>query len=273
MVNNSKVSNLASVCTQPQSLLYSASPSSRAYSVLFPVLRLSRAAVCAATELSVRCCQDLSDLRTASVLRPDQQGELVITRIHTGHVLCECGLRENYISKPTLPQTALDSTGKFSQSPSSRNKVPNCQNLDSLSQHCDRLSQSVPKASTMTDCPRHTEYKRLALASLSLVPLPLALAQLAPVQYQHHQHHQHHHVVPLALVLLGLSLALISLSLAPLTLTSLTLAFDYIYHIFSNQTLLYLDYITTSIYDLISVMNLVSICDVFNHQHNLPFVL
>ena len=87
----------------------------------------------------------------------------------------------------------------------------------------------------MTDCPRHTEYKGLALASLSLVSLPLALAQLA------------------------------SVSLAPLTLTSLTLAFDYIYNILSNQTLLYLDYITTSIYDLVSIMNLISICDVFNH--------
>ena len=88
------------------------------------------------------------------------------------------------ISKLTLPWTvwtALDSTGQLSQSPSSPNKVPNCQNLDSLSQHCDRLSQSVPEASTMTGCPRHTQYKGLALASLSLAPLPLALAQLGSV--------------------------------------------------------------------------------------------
>ena len=54
-------------------------PSSRACSVLFPALRLSRAAVCAATKLSVRCCQDLSDLRTVSVLCPDRRGELVVT--------------------------------------------------------------------------------------------------------------------------------------------------------------------------------------------------
>ena len=55
------------------------SPSSRACSVLSPVLRLSRAAVCAATKLSVRCSQDLFDLRTPSVLRPDRRGELVVT--------------------------------------------------------------------------------------------------------------------------------------------------------------------------------------------------
>ena len=57
-----------------------ASPSSRACSVLIPALRLSRAAVCAATELSVCCSQDLSDLRTVSVLRPDRRGEPVVTR-------------------------------------------------------------------------------------------------------------------------------------------------------------------------------------------------
>ena len=56
-----------------------ASPSSRACSVLFPALRLSRTAVCAATELSVRCSQDLPNLRTASVLRPDRRGEPVVT--------------------------------------------------------------------------------------------------------------------------------------------------------------------------------------------------
>ena len=55
------------------------SPSSRACSVLFPALRLSRAAVCAATKPSVRCSQDLSDLRTASVLHPDRRGEPVVT--------------------------------------------------------------------------------------------------------------------------------------------------------------------------------------------------
>ena len=56
-----------------------ASPSSRACSVLIPALRLSRTAVCAATELSVRCSQDLSDLRTPSVLRPNRRGEPVVT--------------------------------------------------------------------------------------------------------------------------------------------------------------------------------------------------
>ena len=35
--------------------------------------------VCAATELSVRCSQDLSDLQTTSVLRPDRRGEPVVT--------------------------------------------------------------------------------------------------------------------------------------------------------------------------------------------------
>ena len=55
------------------------SPSSRACSVLFPALQLSRAAVCAATELSVRCSQDLFDLQTPSVLSPDWRGELVVT--------------------------------------------------------------------------------------------------------------------------------------------------------------------------------------------------
>ena len=56
-----------------------ASPSSQVCLVLFPALRLSRAAVCAATKLSVCCSQDLSDLRTPSVLRPDRQGEPVVT--------------------------------------------------------------------------------------------------------------------------------------------------------------------------------------------------
>ena len=56
------------------------SPSSWACLVLFPALRLSCAAVCAATELSVRCSQDPSDLRTVSVLRPDWRGEPVITQ-------------------------------------------------------------------------------------------------------------------------------------------------------------------------------------------------
>ena len=46
---------------------------------LDPALRLSHAAVCAATELSVRCSQDLFDLRTTSVLRPDRRGEPVVT--------------------------------------------------------------------------------------------------------------------------------------------------------------------------------------------------
>ena len=59
------------------------SPSSRACSVLIPALRLSRAAVCAATELSVRCSQDLSDLRTVSVLRPDRRGEPVVTHVRS----------------------------------------------------------------------------------------------------------------------------------------------------------------------------------------------
>ena len=40
-----------------------------------------------------------------------------------------------FISKPTLPLTALASTGQSSQNPSSPNKVPNCQNLQSPSQH------------------------------------------------------------------------------------------------------------------------------------------
>ena len=43
------------------------SPSSRACLGLLPVLQLSCTAVCAATELSVRCSQDPSDLRTISV--------------------------------------------------------------------------------------------------------------------------------------------------------------------------------------------------------------
>ena len=56
-----------------------ASPSSWACSALFPALRLSCAVVCAATELLVRCSQDPSDLRTASVLRPNRRGEPVVT--------------------------------------------------------------------------------------------------------------------------------------------------------------------------------------------------
>ena len=56
-----------------------ASPSSRVCLVLFPALRLSRTAVCAAIELSVCCSQDPFDLRTPSVLRPDRQGEPVVT--------------------------------------------------------------------------------------------------------------------------------------------------------------------------------------------------
>ena len=54
-----------------------------ACSVLFPALRLSHAVVCAATELSVRCSQDLFDLWTFSVLSPDRRGEPVVT--HTRH--------------------------------------------------------------------------------------------------------------------------------------------------------------------------------------------
>ena len=57
-----------------------ASSSSRVCSVLFPALRLSHAAVCAATKLLVCCSQDLSDLRTTSVLHPDWRGEPVVTR-------------------------------------------------------------------------------------------------------------------------------------------------------------------------------------------------
>ena len=45
-----------------------ASPSSQVCSVLFPALWLSCAAVCAATELSVCCSQDLSDLCSSSQL-------------------------------------------------------------------------------------------------------------------------------------------------------------------------------------------------------------
>ena len=46
---------------------------------MIPALRLSCAAVCAAIELSVRCSQDPSDLRTVSVLSPDRRGEPVVT--------------------------------------------------------------------------------------------------------------------------------------------------------------------------------------------------
>ena len=56
-----------------------ASPSSRDCLVLIPVLWLSRAAVCAATKLLVCCSQDLFNLRTPSVFRPDQRGEPVVT--------------------------------------------------------------------------------------------------------------------------------------------------------------------------------------------------
>ena len=59
-----------------------ASPSSQACSVLSPALQLSRAAVCTATELSVCCSQDPSDLRTFSVLRPDWRGEPVVTDVY-----------------------------------------------------------------------------------------------------------------------------------------------------------------------------------------------
>ena len=62
-----------------------ASPSSWACSVLSPALWLSRAAVCAATELSVRCSQDLFNLRTPSVLHPDRRGEPVVTVVLCPH--------------------------------------------------------------------------------------------------------------------------------------------------------------------------------------------
>ena len=62
-----------------------ASPSSRACSVLSPALWLSRAAVCTATELSVCCSQDLFNLRTPSVLRPDRRGEPVVTVVLCPH--------------------------------------------------------------------------------------------------------------------------------------------------------------------------------------------
>ena len=77
--------NLTEVARLRQLLLccsrLGASPSSRACLVLFPALWLSRAAVCAATELLVRCSQDLFDLRTPSVLCPDRQGEPVVTDV------------------------------------------------------------------------------------------------------------------------------------------------------------------------------------------------
>ena len=57
-----------------------APPSSRVCSVLIPALRLSCAAVCTATELSVRCSPDLFDLQTPSVLHPNRRGEPVVTR-------------------------------------------------------------------------------------------------------------------------------------------------------------------------------------------------
>ena len=69
------------------------SPSSWACSVLFPVLQLSRTAVCAATKLSVRCSQDPSDLRTFSVLYPDWQGELVVTQMA---IICSTMNHTNY---------------------------------------------------------------------------------------------------------------------------------------------------------------------------------
>ncbi|KIM54694.1 hypothetical protein SCLCIDRAFT_136312 [Scleroderma citrinum Foug A] len=47
----------------------------------------------------------------------------------------DCTILSANISKPTLPLTALASTGQSSQNPSSPNKVPNCQNLQSPSQH------------------------------------------------------------------------------------------------------------------------------------------
>ena len=70
-----------------------ASPSSQACSVLFPALWLSRTAVCAATELSVHCSQDPSDLQTISVPSPNWRGEPVVTIIKNadfwlGLVLC-----------------------------------------------------------------------------------------------------------------------------------------------------------------------------------------
>ena len=81
-----------------------ASPSSRACSVLSPALRLSRAAVCAATELSVRCSQDLFDLGTPSVLRPDWRGEPVVTiGTATGPQMAF----QNYLSHQPQPLTLI----------------------------------------------------------------------------------------------------------------------------------------------------------------------
>ena len=65
-----------------------ASPSSRICLVLFPALWLSRTAVCTATELLVCCSQDLFDLQTTSVLRPDRRGEPVITLRHYTGLAC-----------------------------------------------------------------------------------------------------------------------------------------------------------------------------------------
>ena len=69
------------------------SPSSWACSVLFPALRLSHAAVCAATKLLVRCSQDPSDLRTFSVLHPDWRGEPVVTQMA---IICSTMNHINY---------------------------------------------------------------------------------------------------------------------------------------------------------------------------------
>ena len=88
------------------------SPSSQVCSVLFPVLRLSRAAVCAATKLSVHCSQDPSNLRTASVLHPDRRGELVITgsplAAHAARALYACYLSVGVAVSLTLPLVVRD---------------------------------------------------------------------------------------------------------------------------------------------------------------------
>ena len=63
-----------------------------------------------------------------------------------------------------------------------------------------------------------------------------------------------------------INIVVLPLSLPALALALLALAFDYLHRIFGNQTLIYSHYTTSSsTYGLISVINVVSTCSVFNN--------
>ena len=121
-------------------------PSSRACSVLFPALRLSRAAVCAATKLLVCCSQDLSDLRTTSVLSPDRRGEPVVTVYSDCPQNCMSLSLSSLLNHRTLNSLVHEPPALFTvwQYPGSPRKSHECSLATSSIPNLTVCSHSVP---------------------------------------------------------------------------------------------------------------------------------